>query len=259
VTTIEKLIYKPVDKGFMDTSILEDIGLTGAEIKVFLTLLELGSSQAGKVVEKSGLQNAVVHRAFHSLAEKGLITFALEGKKKSYQSIEPKLLLNFIDEKKAKLEQLLPELEAKKALQKEFPKAVIFQGIKGIKELINSMLETEEKNYCAYGAPIRSNELLGDFFWKNFHDRRIKKRIAARLIFQYSLKKWGEELNSKKFTDVKYTIQDFEELTETIICGEKIAILIYTEKPFGFLISEKNVADSYRKFFDILWNNAKII
>ena len=51
----------------MDTQILEDIGLTGSEIKVFLTLLELGSSTAGKVVGKSGLQNAVVHRAFHSL------------------------------------------------------------------------------------------------------------------------------------------------------------------------------------------------
>ena len=50
---------------FMDKSIFEDIGLTGAEIKVFLTLLELGSSSAGVVVGKSGLQNAVVHRAFH--------------------------------------------------------------------------------------------------------------------------------------------------------------------------------------------------
>ena len=82
----------------MDTSILEDIGLTGAEIKVFLTLLELGTSTAGKVVEKSGLQNAVVHRAFHSLAEKGLITYVKEGKIKHYQTIEPKQLLNFLEE-----------------------------------------------------------------------------------------------------------------------------------------------------------------
>ena len=92
----------------MDTSILEDIGLTGAEIKVFIALLELGSSTAGNVVEKSGLQNAVVHRAFHSLAEKGLITFVFEGKIKQYQAIEPKLLLNFIDEKKSRIEKILP-------------------------------------------------------------------------------------------------------------------------------------------------------
>jgi len=84
----------------MDTSILEDVGLTGAEIKVFITLLEVGSSTAGRIVEKSGLQNAVVHRAFHSLANKGLITYVMEGRIKQYQAIEPKLLLNFLDEKK---------------------------------------------------------------------------------------------------------------------------------------------------------------
>jgi len=43
----------------MDTSILENIGLTGAEIKVFLALLELGSSTAGKIVEKSGPKEKV--------------------------------------------------------------------------------------------------------------------------------------------------------------------------------------------------------
>jgi len=38
----------------MDVSILEDLGLTQAEIKVYLALLELGSSSAGRILEKSG-------------------------------------------------------------------------------------------------------------------------------------------------------------------------------------------------------------
>src|SRR3989344_1812727 len=171
----------------MDISILEDIGLTGSEIKVFLTLLELGSSTAGNVVGKSGLQNAVVHRAFHSLIEKGLITYVFEGKIKQYQSIEPKLLLNFIDEKKQKLEKLLPELEAKRKLQKEKPKARIFQGIRGVKELLNLMLDSNSKEYLAYGGPQKAHELLEDFFWESFHRKRISKKIKAKLIFHPSL------------------------------------------------------------------------
>ena len=128
----------------MDTSILEDIGLTGAEIKVFLSLLELGSTTAGKVVEKSGLQNAVVHRAFHSLAEKGLITYVKEGKIKHYQTIEPKQLVNFLEEKKARLQKLLPELEAKRKIGDQKPQASIFQGVRGVKELINLMIDEIE-------------------------------------------------------------------------------------------------------------------
>ena len=238
----------------MDTSILEDIGLTGAEIKVFLTLLELGSSNAGKVVEKSGLQNAVVHRAFHSLAEKGLISYVKVGRIKQYQSIEPKQLLNFLDEKKARLEKILPELETKSKKSKEKPQATVYQGIRGVKELINLMIDTTSKEYVAYGGPQKAHDLLGDFFWENFHKRRIKKKIKAKLLFHHSLKWWATSLNKKfKLTIVKTTKRNFEELTETIICGHRVAIIVYLDKPFGFLIEEPTASSSYRKFFNLIW------
>ncbi len=243
----------------MDTSILKDLGLTGAEIKVFLTLLELGTSTAGKVVEKSGLQNAVVHRAFHSLGEKGLLTYILEGRIKHYQAIQPKALLNFIDEKKARLEKILPELEAKQKLAKEKPKAIIFHGIRGVKELISSMLDTNAKEYYAYGGPQKADDLLGHHFWERFHKIRSTKKVNAQLIFHSSLKQWGKEINGLSFTNVKITSKDFEELTETIICGDKVAIVIYLDKPYGFLIQEKLAAKSYKSFFKILWNDANNI
>jgi sugar-specific transcriptional regulator TrmB len=240
----------------MDTSILEDIGLTGAEIKVFLTLLELGSSTAGAVVEKSGLQNAVVHRAFHSLTEKGLITYVLEGKTKSYQPIEPKLLLNFIDEKKERLKKLLPELEKRRSKLKKKPRATIYQGIRGIKELLNLLLETDSKKYAAYGGSEISKILLGEHFWEGFHRKRTEKGIKARLIFHASLKKWAKHLRSLKLATIRITNTDFEEITETFICGDRVAIIVFLEKPFGFLIEEPNAANSYKKFFEILWKSS---
>tara|TARA_Y100000031_G_scaffold156547_1_gene211587 strand:+ start:3727 stop:4455 length:729 start_codon:yes stop_codon:yes gene_type:complete len=240
----------------MDTSILEDIGLTGAEIKVFLSLLELGSSTAGKVVEKSGLQNAVVHRAFHSLAEKGLITYVVEGKIKHYQTIEPKQLLNFLDEKKARIEKILPELEAKRLEAKEKTQAAIYQGIRGIRELLHLMLETDSNEYSSYGGAQISNKVLGNFFWENFHKTRVEKKIKAKLLFHASLEWWAKELRKLKLTEVRIIEKKFEERTETIICGKRVAIIIYLEKPFGFLIEEQVAAHSYTKFFDLLWKTA---
>ncbi len=241
----------------MDTSILQDLGLTGAEIKVFLTLLELGSSPAGKVVEKSGLHNAVVHRAFHSLAEKGLITQVLEGKIRRYQAVSPHSLLQFIEEKKERLQKILPELEAKQKLAHEKPKATLFQGIRGVKELLSLMLDTNAQGYYAYGGPKKANEMLGDYFWESFHTKRIDKKIKGNLIFHSSLRYWGEQLQQKKLTSVRYTREKFEELTETIICGNRVGIIIWLEKPYGFLIDEKSVAKSYVQFFEVLWKSAK--
>ncbi len=56
----------------MDIRILEDIGLTNAEIKVYLALLELGTSTAGPVLSKTGLQNSVVHMTLARLIDKGI-------------------------------------------------------------------------------------------------------------------------------------------------------------------------------------------
>lgn len=237
----------------METEILEDIGLTGAEIKVFLSLIELGSSTAGKVVERSGLHNAVVHRAFHSLAEKGLLTYVLKGKIKEYQPIDPKLLLGFLDEKKERIAKLIPELEAKRALARNKPQATIYQGARGVKELLSLLIDTECAEYCSYGGPQRSDEALGRYFWERFHRTRVERNIPARLLFVPSLEWWGKELAKFARTEVGITKRALEGITETCICGDKVGIIVYLEKPFGFLIHEPEAARSYGKFFDILW------
>ena len=79
-----------------DTEILEDLGLTKTEVKVYLALLELGSSSAGKILEKSKLPNSTVHRDLNSLIVKGLISFILEGKRKVYQASNPENFFEFI-------------------------------------------------------------------------------------------------------------------------------------------------------------------
>ncbi|MDP7181218.1 MAG: helix-turn-helix domain-containing protein [Candidatus Woesearchaeota archaeon] len=237
----------------MNTAVLEDLGLTGAEIKVFLTLLEVGSSSAGPVVGKSGLHNAVVHRALHSLADKGLVTYVLEGKTRRYASVAPNHLLAFIDEKKEKLKALLPELDKRRSLATARPQGTVFQGARGVRELMHILLDTQSKEYYSYGGARISAKILGSHFWDGFHRRRIDKDIKAKLLFHSSIKDWSEYLQKKKLTTVRLIPQKFDELTETIICGDRVGINIYTDKPFGFLIEESAAAASYKGFFDMLW------
>ncbi|MAF35357.1 hypothetical protein CMO91_05955 [Candidatus Woesearchaeota archaeon] len=237
----------------MNTAVLEDLGLTGAEIKVFLTLLEVGSSSAGPVVGKSGLHNAVVHRALHSLADKGLVTYVLEGKVRRYASVPPKHLLAFIDEKKEKIRKLLPELDRRRQLATAKPQGTVFQGTRGVRELMQTILDTDSKEYFSYGGARISADILGNHFWDGFHRRRIEKGIRAKLLFHNSISDWAEYLQKKKLTTVRLIPHKFDEFTETIICGSRVGINIYTDKPFGFLIEEPAAAASYKGFFDMLW------
>lgn len=238
----------------MDTQILEDIGLTNAEIKVYLSLLELGSSTAGPIIEKSGLQSSVVFMTLAKLAEKGLVSSVKEGKRSHYQASNPKHILEYINEKKERFESVLPQLVSRQAAAKEKSEALLFRGMRGIKELLYELLEAGGKEHHTLGSP-KESLMMGEAWWVNYHKKRVAKGIAAKLIFNESLKTWKAPEKYKK-VEVRYTKQGFEPLTEIIIRNDKVGIILWVEKPIGILIHNKILADSYEKFFELIWRTA---
>lgn len=242
----------------MDTSILEDIGLTQAEIKVYIALLELGATSAGRVLEKSKLQNSVVHRALNSLIEKGIISYILEGRRKVYQATNPDHFYTFIDDKKKRFAQILPELKQRQQFAKEYREATVYKGKRGIHEIYTQILHASGKEYNTYGGGRRVTfNVMGETWWKNLHAKRIEKKISCRQVFDETIRGFGKELNKKPYTHIKFLSQDFEQLTETVIRGDYVAIIIFTENPYGILIHDKAVAQGYKKNFEFLWRKAR--
>ncbi len=242
----------------MDISILEELGLTHSEIKVYTTLLELGSSSAGLILDRSNLQNSVVHRALNSLINKGLINFILEGKIKKYQATDPENFYNFIEDKKRKFEQILPELKLKQKMAKNYEQATVFKGKRGINELYNLLLNSGGKEYNTFGGGSSvTYQIMGETWWKNLHSKRIAKKIKCRQIFDETIRNFGNELNKKPLTKIKFLSREFEQLQETIIIGDNLGIAIFTKNPYGILIKDQLVTEGYRKQFEILWKEAK--
>lgn len=243
----------------MNTEPLEEIGLTQGEIKVYISLLELGSSSAGPVLEKSGLHNSVVHMALNKLIEKGLISFTFEGKHRIYSASNPKHILDYIEQKKKGFEALLPELLAKKSYSEKKPEALTFSGKRGIKEILFELLEAGGNEHLTLGSPYES-VMMGDAFWIDYHKRRAKKKIRAKIIFNSSLKEWATKIQKAgnySIAELRYLKEGFEPLTEIIIRNDKVGILLWTEKPTGILIHNKTLADSYKRHFALMWENAE--
>lgn len=238
----------------IDTGILEDIGLTNAEIKVYLALLELGTSTAGPILEKTGLHNSVVHMTLNKLVEKGLVSFVKEGKRNVYQAANPKHIVEYINEKRERFEDILPKLLATQDMAKEKPEITVFRGIKGIRELLYELLEAGGKEHHTFGSTKKSL-MMGDAWWVSYHKKRAKKGIRAKLLFNESLQFWKAEVKYPK-SEVRYTKAGFEPLTETIIRNDKIGLIIWTDKPIGILIHQKEAAESYDAFFKMMWKTA---
>src|SRR3989338_9326543 len=129
----------------MDTSILEDLGLSKGEITTYLALLSLGTTKVGAIIEKSAMASSAVHNALHALINKGFVSFIKKGKINFYQPAPPKYIAKFIEQKKQRFLEILPELEAKEKIQNEKQEAEVFEGVKGVTTMLNLFIEDLKK------------------------------------------------------------------------------------------------------------------
>lgn len=239
----------------MDIKPLEDIGLTNAEIKVYLTVLELGLTKVGPVIEKSGLQSSVVHNSIHKLIEKGLINYIKKGKIKYYNATDPRHLIKFIDEKRENFEKILPELLAKQKIAKEKNEAEVYTGFKGIMALLLEMIKETAKGdeFLFFSGDIEPmNKEIQDFY-KRYDPKRKEKGLNVKGIVPEKLAPLFEDRIKNKLMQVKFTNNILP--PNMGICKNKVALLSWGDKPIGYLIESKQMAERYKEFFNALWNS----
>jgi hypothetical protein len=146
---------------------------------------------------------------------------------------------------------------SEKSVLSKKTKVVHFNGIDEIKNLLGVLLKAGGKNHHTFGSS-KESLMLGDSFWNDYHKKRAKIGIRAKLIFNESLKNWVQN-NKYPKAEYKFIKKSFEPLTETIIRNNKIGIIIWTKVPIGILISNRVAAESYDKFWRIMWDSNRIL
>jgi sugar-specific transcriptional regulator TrmB len=232
---------------------LQELGFTQAEAKVYLTLLKLGPVKVGQIIEKSGLQSSTIHNTLHSLIDKGFVRYVLRGKIKIYQSVEPNLILQEFKEKEQKFEEIVPKLESMQQLTKEKPQAEIYEGTSGIITMLNELIQDSKPNDNYYFFAVDVSGLNKEI--QKFFERYDKKRENKKLIVRGLARKELKPLFSKrKYLKTKYV--NFPIPSNISICNDKMVLITWGEKPIGMLVKSKQLIQSQINFFNELWKTA---
>jgi HTH-type transcriptional regulator, sugar sensing transcriptional regulator len=236
----------------MDMQILEDIGLTKGEIKVYLALLEQGPSTAGKILEKAQIQNSVFHFNINRLIEKGLVSYIKKGKVKIYNAANPDNFLSYLKDKEEKIKEILPKLKERQFIKKEKQIAELFDGTKGIMNIMNSLIEDTKRGdeFLFFPPDVdEKNKEIQEFF-EIYDIKRKAKGLDTKGIVPIEMK---ELFKKRKYIKVKYA--PFPTPANIGICNDKIAIISWDEKPTGVLIQSKQIAKKQKEFFHSLWKS----
>jgi len=241
----------------MDIKPLEDLGLTNAEIKIYLSLLELGSSKVGKIIGLSGLQSSVVHNTLHKLIARGLINFIVKDNIKYYEASNPNNLIDYIEDKKKNFENILPELLLKQKLAKDRNTAVVYEGYKGIYNMLLEKIKDGKKgdSFCFISPDVEENNDEVQNFFRKIDPKRHEKGLVVKGIAPSRLKDNFTDRIKKGYVMMKFS----DTLLSPHVGIFKGTVSFYTwkEKPVGYLIYSTQIFNQYNAYFEQLWDSLK--
>lgn len=243
---------------------LKSIGLTDGEIKVYLALLETGSSSIGNIIKKSKISGSKTYEVLDRLIQKGLANFVTKNGVKYFEASSPNKILDYLNEKgeqieeeKVSIQKIIPELLLKQNLSQK-SEVKVFTGFEGLKtaneDIINSLKRGEE--WLSMGLSEQPEK------WETYFNKRQIERAKKGIVHKHLLNEGYKSLYQKRkklpYTYFKFLPKDFEMPISTEIYGNKIIIMILIrENPMAIMIESQEVANSFRKYFEHIWKTAK--
>ncbi len=239
----------------MKEEILGEIGFSKNEAKVYLALVEIGSATTGEIAKKSGVHRTNVYDALEGLTRKGAVAYFLKNNIKYHEAVSPDNLMNLLKEKEWALQSIMPQLKLTHQFVNIKTDAYVYEGTKPIKNILNSFLQ-KKKQIMVFGVPKEAPKTFRPFL-KLYHKRKAVLKIPMRHIYNYEGKERVKALNKMPYNEAKYLPQGFETPSSTHVCGDEVVMIIWGEPILTIQIRNQEMANSYKNYFELLWNIAK--
>lgn len=244
----------------MPIEILQQLGLSPNEAKIYEALLDLKEAGVGKISSKAEVHRRNVYDTLSRLIEKGLVFPVLSKGENLYSPAEPDKLLQLVEDKKENLKKILPQLSAKYSKRKKTQEAYIYKGIEGMKNYMTDILKQGEDT-CAIGVQL----VWFDPRLKTFSERILKEFKQKGMKFNFII---DEGIEKKAPDDLKKFNSNYRILPKEYcgnsaidICGDYV--IAFSGLSFKkidddvtiFVLRDKQLAESYRTWFQFMFDH----
>ncbi|HJX51118.1 hypothetical protein A3K73_04785 [Candidatus Pacearchaeota archaeon RBG_13_36_9] len=232
--------------------LLQKLGLEEKEAKVYLALLPLGEATATLIAEKTNLDRTLIYQLANKLIEKGLVSYIIKNNVRYFSAASPKKILENLKEKQKEIEKAMPEMLELVSTKEEATKVEIYKGKEGLKTMLNDIIRTK-RDYLVFGEEGRFQEVL-PIDVHQFLMQLVKNKIHEKVLVRED---WRGKVIKSKNSEFRYLPKKMLSPSTTVIYGNKVAIIVWTPPFHAILIENKEVAESYKVYFEALWKIAK--
>lgn len=229
---------------------LEAAGLAKNEAIIYRILLKNSSGTVTELSRKSEIHRRSVYDVLQRLSDKGLVSYmVVEGVKRFFPN-NPKKLSELLQKREETLNKELPDLEGLFNQNAEKKSTQFFMGKQGIKYILDEQLRLK-KEILILGGSNTADDMLKYYFPK-YHKNRVREKIPLKMIYAGKDKK---RRSSIPYSEIKHMPKGKGGDMAFNIFGNNVALIMWKqENPFVILISEEEVADTFRDYFEFIWS-----
>ncbi len=241
--------------------LLQTIGLTENEAKVYVALLKTGNTTSSKIISAANISSGKIYETLDKLYKKGFVSISNINGVKNFQATKPETILSYLEEQKKELtrkeeefKKIIPQMKLIQTEQKFNSEIII--GTRGIKTLIQKLFDDSRTTILAMGIRGDKKEKYNNFWWHITNEHIEKQNKKANYLFIENKSQYF--IMHQKLKNVNCRVLKSISPAAIDIIDDHIIILTYEDDQLHCVhIHSEPIAKSFRSFFNNLWKQGK--
>jgi sugar-specific transcriptional regulator TrmB len=245
------------------SDILHELDLTEGEIKIYLAILQIGTSTISEIARETQLNRRNIYDTISTLLDKGLIFQIIGERHHSFGSTTPEKLIELIESKEIALQGILPELKRMYQSDRVQEHVMIYKGLDGFRRYQQDILHNGVDVFCIGAKGGWDDPALGDFSeW--FEAERVKRKIKTYNLFDHELRDHlasrqprYQDLAEHRFLPPAFsTNAAIDIFADHIVIFSGLSLERLQPDVTLFVMIDQELANTYRTWFRFMWDHA---
>jgi sugar-specific transcriptional regulator TrmB len=243
----------------MEFESLKQLGLNENEIQIYINLLQLGPTKATDLAKKIGMYRPYVYDNLNKLMTKGLVSNVIIEGKMNFKAVGPEALKERMAERVEEFEKLFEKLGKMRAQEEEKVYVELLRGKNSVRmmfrRILDNLKKTGVKEHLGMGIDDKLFMENEPFFGKWFIKQLERNGIREKMITYEG----ATEFTGSKITEYRFIPREYFNPTGTLIDGDMVCIRFWTDPKCVIIIKSRELADSYKKQFNLMWDFGKTV
>ncbi|MDE1925320.1 MAG: hypothetical protein KGH79_04060 [Patescibacteria group bacterium] len=241
--------------------VVEQLGYTPNEAKVYLAVLGLGECHVSDIADKLKLPPSSVQVIVDKLHKNGLMNFYVKNRYKYWVAENPERLLTQLQQREDAVRAAMPALDA---LRKKLgskpgkPTVKVFTGRDEIRFIFDDIIETKHHILGIVPEEAFLRLFEGTSILEDFIESRTRHFLRIRMLVQEtSAGKRLAETAIKNLREVRFLPGRIKIPTASFVYGDKVACVMFNQRqPTAVLIEDSDMRETKSFLFEELWDRS---